>query len=72
MPTGAESRCNNPNADGHKDMEDDGVEDEAKVWTLLYDRFHNVEMLMNFLAQLAHLQLEDSEHCDSFSIRGQE
>ena len=53
---------------------DDGIGDGAKAWKLLQERFQSVEMptVVTLVAQLARLQLEDSEDLDSFFIRGQE
>ena len=53
---------------------DDGIGDRAKAWKLLQERFQRVEMptVVTLVAQLARLQLEDSEDLDKFFIRGQE
>ena len=55
-------------------MGDDGIGDGAKAWKLLQERFQSVETptVVTLVAQLARLQLEDSEDLDSFFIRGQE
>ena len=56
------------------EMMDDGIGDGAKAWKLLQERFQSVETptVVTLVAQLARLQLEDSEDLDSFFIRGQE
>ena len=58
----------------HDCVGDDGIGDGAKAWMLLPERFQSVETptVVTFVAQLARLQLEDSEDLDSFFIRGQE
>ena len=58
----------------HDCVGDDGIGDGAKAWKLLQERFQSVETptVMTLVAQLARLQLEDSEDLDSFFIRGQE
>ena len=49
-----------------------GIGDEPKIWKLLQESFQCVETptVMNSVAQLAQLQLEDSEALKSFLIRG--
>ena len=56
----------------HGCVVDDGIEDRPKSWKLFQGRFQSVDRLtvVNLVAQLARLQLEDSEY--SFFIRGQE
>ena len=56
----------------HDCVGDDGI--GAKAWKLLQERFQSVESptVVTLVAQLARLQLEDSEDLDSFFIRGQE
>ena len=58
----------------HDCVGDDGIGDGAKAWKLLQARFQSVETptVVTLVAQLARLQLEDSEDLDSFFIRGQE
>ena len=58
----------------HDCVGDDGIGDGAKAWKLLQERFQSVEtpIVVILVAQLARLQLEDSEDLDSFFIRGQE
>ena len=58
----------------HDCVGDDGIGDGAKAWKLLQERFQSVETptVVTLVAQLARLQLEDSEDLDSFFIRGQE
>ena len=58
----------------HDCVGDDGIGDAAKAWKLLQERFQSVETptVVTLVAQLARLQLEDSEDLDSFSIRRQE
>ena len=58
----------------HDCVGDDGIGDGAKAWKLLQKRFQSVETptVVTLVAQLARLQLEDSEDLDSFFIRGQE
>ena len=58
----------------HDCVGDDGIGDGAKAWNFLQERFQSVETLtvVTLVAQLARLQLEDSEDLDSFFIRGQE
>ena len=58
----------------HDCLGDDGIGDGAKAWKLLQERFQSVETptVVTLVAQLARLQLEDSEDLDSFFIRGQE
>ena len=58
----------------HDCVGDDGTGDGAKAWKLLQERFQSVETptVVTLVAQLARLQLEDSEDLDSFFIRGQE
>ena len=53
---------------------DDGIGDGEKAWTLLQERFQSVETPteMILVAQVARLQLEDSEDLDIFFIRGLE
>ena len=55
-------------------MGDDSIGDGAKAWKFLQERFQSVETptVVTLVAQLARLQLEDSEDLDSFFIRGQE
>ena len=55
-------------------VRDDGIGDGAKAWKILQERFQSVETptVVTLAAQLARLQLEDSEDLDSFFIRGQE
>ena len=52
----------------------DGIGDGAKAWKLLQERFQSVETptVVNLVAQLARLKLENAEDLDSFFIRGQE
>ena len=73
MPSGTDSRCKNSHAD-ETSLGDDGIGDGAKAWKLLQERFQSLETptVMNLVAQLARLQLEDTEDLDSFFIRGQE
>ena len=58
----------------HDCVGDDGIGDGAKAWKLLQKRFQSVETptVVTLVAQLARLQLGDSEDLDSFFIRGQE
>ena len=58
----------------HDCVGDDGIEDGAKAWKLLQERFQSVETptVLTLVALLARLQLEDAEDLDSFFIRGQE
>ena len=58
----------------HDCVGDDDIGDGAKTWKLLQERFQSLEMptVVTLVAQLARLQLEDSEDLDSFFIRGQE
>ena len=58
----------------HDCVRDDDIGDGAKAWKLLQERFQSVETpkVVTLAAQLARLQLEDSEDLDSFFIRGQE
>ena len=58
----------------HDCVGDDGIGVGAKAWKLLPERFQSVETptVVTLVAQLARLQLEDSEDSHSFSIRGQE
>ena len=58
----------------HDCVGDDGIGDGAKAWRLLQERFQSVETptVVTLVAQLARLQLEDSEDLDSFFIRGPE
>ena len=58
----------------HDCVGDDGIGDGAKAGKLLQERFQSVETptVVTLVAQLARLQLEDSEDLDSFFIRGQE
>ena len=58
----------------HDCVGDDGIGDGAKAWKLLQERFQSVETptVVTLVAQLARMQLEDSEDLDSFFIRGQE
>ena len=58
----------------HDCVGDDGIGDGAKAWKLLQERFQSVETptVVTLVAQLARLQLKDSEDLDSFFIRGQE
>ena len=56
----------------HDCVGDDGIGDGAKAWKLLQERFQSLETVVTLVAQLARLQLEDSEDLDSFFIRGQE
>ena len=57
----------------HDCVGDDGIEDGAKAWKFLQERFQCVETptVVTLVAQLARLQLEDSEDLDSFFITGQ-
>ena len=58
----------------HDCVGDDGIGDGEKAWKLLQETFQSVETptVVTLVAQLARLQLEDSEDLDSFFIRGQE
>ena len=58
----------------HDCVGDDGIGDGVKTWKLLQERFQSVETptVVTLVAQLARLQLEESEDLDSFFIRGQE
>ena len=58
----------------HDCVGDDGIGDKAKAWKLLQERFQSVETptVVNLVAQIARLQLEDAEDWESFFIRGQE
>ena len=58
----------------HDFVGDDGIGDGAKAWKLLQERFQSVETptVVTLVAQLAQLQLVDSEVLDIFFIRGQE
>ena len=58
----------------HDCVGDDGIGDGAKAWKLLQERFQGEETptVVTLVAQLARLQLEDSEDLDNFLIRGQE
>ena len=57
----------------HDCVGDDGIEDGAKAWKLLQERFQSVETptVVILVEQLAQLQLENAEDSDSFFIRGQ-
>ena len=57
----------------HDCVGDDGIGDGAKAWKLLQERFQSVETptVVTLVAQLARLQLEDSEDLDRFFIRRQ-
>ena len=58
----------------HDCVGDDGIGYEAKAWKPLQEKFQSVETptVVNLVAQLVGLQLEDAEDLDSFFIRGQE
>ena len=51
----------------HDWVSDDGIEDEAQAWKLFLERFQSLKTLtvVTLLAQLARLQLKDSEDLDS-------
>ena len=58
----------------HDCVGDNGIEDRAKDYKLLQERYQSVETptVVNLVAQLARLQFEDAEDLDSFFIRGKE
>ena len=58
----------------HDSVEDDGIGDEAKAWNFFQERFQSVEttVVVTLVAQLAQLELKNSEDLDGFFIRGQE
>ena len=58
----------------HGCVGDDGIGEGAKAWKLLQERFQSVETptVVNLVAQLARLQLEESEDLDSLFIRGKQ
>ena len=58
----------------HDCVGDDGIGDGAKAWKFLQERFQSVETptVVTLVAQLARLQLQDSDDLDIFFIRGQE
>ena len=55
-------------------VSDNGIGDGAKVWKIYLERFQNVETptVVTLVAQLARLQLRDSEGLDSLFISVQE
>ena len=55
----------------HDCVGDSGIEDGAKAWKLLQKRFQSVETptVVNLVAQLARLQLEDAEDLESLFTR---
>ena len=58
----------------HDCLGDDGIVDGAKAWKLLQERFQSAETptVVTLVAQLARLQLEDSEDLNSFFIKEEE
>ena len=58
----------------HDYVGNDGIGDGAKAWKLLQERFQSVKTptVVTLVAQVARLQLENSEDLYSFFIRGQE
>ena len=49
-------------------VEDDGIGDEAKAWNFFQERFQDVQttVVVTLVAQLAQLELKNSENLDSF------
>ena len=57
----------------HYFVEDEDIGERAKTSKFFWERFQSVETttVVSLLAQLARLQLEDSQDIDNFTIRGQ-